>query len=333
MSSTIEHHPDTAELTQSPATAIRQHHHITLCVGDAQEDYDFHTKILGLKSVKKTALYDGTVPIYHLYYGNEIGLESTLVTSFPMRQSGRKARPGTGQIKTLALSVPQSSLDYWEQRLTAHAFAVRRHERFGEDVLTFAHPCGIRYELVGVTDDARLPYSNGDVPSQYAIRGTHGITVSIRELESSAEFMSAGWGARESATEGRFRRYEVGTGGTGRIIDLEVEPDVAQGTWTFGEGAVHHCAFQVDNHDVQSNVKGYLEGLGYTDVSDRKDRGYFDSVYVRTPGGALFEATVSKPDGFAVDEPIGMLGQQFQVPPVFAKQREWIMNYLEPLKY
>ena len=35
---------------------IKRHHHITLNVGGAQEDYDFHTKILGLKSVKKTAL-------------------------------------------------------------------------------------------------------------------------------------------------------------------------------------------------------------------------------------------------------------------------------------
>ena len=44
-----------------------------MCTGNAQEDYDFHTKVLGLKSVKKTALYDGTVPIYHLYYANDHG--------------------------------------------------------------------------------------------------------------------------------------------------------------------------------------------------------------------------------------------------------------------
>ncbi len=30
---------------------IRRHHHLTLSVGGAQEDYDFHTKVLGLKSV------------------------------------------------------------------------------------------------------------------------------------------------------------------------------------------------------------------------------------------------------------------------------------------
>jgi len=36
-----------------PNPHILKHHHITLSVGTAQEDYDFHTKVLGLKSVKK----------------------------------------------------------------------------------------------------------------------------------------------------------------------------------------------------------------------------------------------------------------------------------------
>ena len=64
-----------------------------------------------------------------------------------------------------------------------------------------------------------------------------------------------------------------------------------------------------------------------------KDRGYFDSVYVRTPGGAMFEATVSKPTGFTIDEPIEELGQNFQVPPVFEDRREFLLSYLEPLQY
>ena len=77
----------------------------------------------------------------------------------------------------------------------------------------------------------------------------------------------------------------------------------------YGEGIVHHTAFQVADYDVQSTVKFHLEGLGFTDVSERKDRGYFESIYVRTPGGALFEATVSKPEGFLIDEPYEELGR------------------------
>jgi glyoxalase family protein len=36
--------------------------------------------------------------------------------------------------------------------------------------------------------------------------------------------------------------------------------------------------------------------------------GYFDSIYVRTPAGAPFEATVSKPEGFLIDERYEELG-------------------------
>lgn len=312
---------------------IKRHHHITLNVGGAQEDYDFHTKVLGLKSVKKTALYDGDEPIHHLYYGNDIGDVGTLVTCFPMRQSGRKARKGTGQISTLALSVPQSSLDFWQKHLADHGFEVKRRQRFGEDLLSFSHPCGIEYELVGIADDDRKPHSNGVIPSEYGVRGTHGITVAIRDAESSEEFMHYGWSGQNRRTDGEYIRYEVGAGGTGTIIDFRIEPNTPQGSWAYGEGVTHHCAFEVDDLDVQKVVKFHLEGLGYTDVSDVKDRGYFDSVYVRTPGGALFEATVSKKEGFLIDETYEKLGSGFHVPPVFAHRKDELLEYLEKLVY
>jgi glyoxalase family protein len=313
--------------------AIRRHHHITLCVGGAQEDYDFHTKVLGLKSVKKTALYDGDVPIYHLYYGNDTGLESTLVTSFPMRQSGRVGRRGTNQTRVLMLSVPETALDYWRSRLADHGFDVDDCEVFGEKRLRFTHPCGIEYELVGVADDDRPAHTAGPVPTEFGIHGTHGITVSVRDLDLSADFMTSGWSGHLSLEEGDRARFEVGEGGSGRIVDFVAEPQLDQAGWMYGEGIVHHTAFQVADHGVQASVKSHLEGIGFTDVSDRKDRGYFESICVRTPGGALFEATVSKPEGFLIDEPYEELGRKFQVPPQFAGQREFLISYLEPLEY
>ena len=139
----------------TPGQHVQRHHHITLCTGGAQEDYDFHTQVLGLKSVKKTLLYDGDAPIYHLYYGNDMGDESTLVTSFPMRQSGRKAIKGSGQVSELVLSVPESSLGDWRSRLEERGFGPREDERFGERRLAFQHPCGIDYVLAGISDDVR----------------------------------------------------------------------------------------------------------------------------------------------------------------------------------
>ena len=163
-------------------------------------------------------------------------------------------RPGSGQIKTLALSVPVSSLAFWAKHLESHGFKPEFQERFGEKLLHFAHPCGICYELVGIADDDRKPYSNGVVPSGFGIRGTHGITVSVRELENSSEFMHYGWNGTKTHTDGLFTRYEVGNGGSGAIIDYQVESNLPQGSWAYGEGTVHHCAFEVADLDVQRNV-------------------------------------------------------------------------------
>ncbi|MFM0658082.1 VOC family protein [Paraburkholderia sediminicola] len=312
---------------------IQRHHHITLCVGTAQEDYDFHTKVLSLKSVKKTLIYDGVAPFYHLYYGNDIGEESTLITCFPVAHFGRKGHRGTGQIDALALSVPVSAIPFWAKRLADHGFDVRRSERFGEQVLSFAHPCGIGYELIGIADDARKPYSNGEVPAELAIRGLHTIAVNVRETETSQEFMENGWSAREAARDGKYSRYAFGDGGSGKFVDYVVEPDLPQASWTYGAGIVHHCAFQVADRTVQDKVKANLEGIGFTDTSERKDRGYFESIYVRTPSGAMFEATVSKPEGFMIDEPYEELGTKVQIAPQFESQRATIMESLETLKY
>lgn len=306
-------------------------HHITLNVGTPQEDYDFHTKLLGMRSIKKTALYDGDEPIFHFYYGNDRGEEGSLVTTFPMRQSGRKSHPGSGTIATLSLAVPAPSLPWWEERLRAQGYAAKVSERFGERLISFSHPCGIAYELVGVERDARVANGRGPVPQENGVHGIHGITVSVHDADNTQEFLSDGWTGKRGAEDGRYTRWQVGAGGSSAIIDVRNDPDVKQGSWTYGEGVVHHCAFQVKDLDVQTQVKAHLEGLGYTDVSERKDRGYFDSVYVRTPGGPLFEACVSKPQGFLVDEPEDQLGRALQIPPVFMNRKDALVAHLGPL--
>ena len=308
-----------------PGNCIRGHHHITIATGDAQEDYDFHTKVLGLKNVKKTAFYDGATPIYHLYYGNDLGSESSLITSFPVAHTGVKGKKGTGQISYVALSIPVDAMSFWVERLKNHGFEVEECERFGETYLDFKHPCGVDYALVGVDEDSRVPYSSGPVTSELMIRGTHSVGVSTRDFEFMGEFMELGWGGTRLVEDGNLIRYVVGNQGSGAIVDFVVEPDRKPGSWIVGEGTVHHMAFDVDSHQEQNNLKFYLEGLGYTDVSEVKDRGYFDSIYVRTPSGALFEATVSHNDGFTCDESVDNLGIDVMVSPQLELSREELM--------
>ena len=130
------------------AGTIRGTHHLAFCVGGAHEDYDFHARTLGLKSVKKTVLFDGEIPIYHLYYGNGDGDPPTLLRSFPYRRAGWMGTRGTNRAKRLNLSVPVDARGFWADRLAAHGIETAPQALHGTERLRFAHPCGIEYTLV-----------------------------------------------------------------------------------------------------------------------------------------------------------------------------------------
>jgi glyoxalase family protein len=306
-------------------------HHLTFCVGGAQEDYDFHVRTLGLKSVKKTVLFDGEIPIYHLYYGNAVGDPSTILTAFPYRQAGWMGRRGTNQLRTILLSVPVDSLGFWADRLSGAGIETGQVERFGSPRLEFAHPCGIPYTMVGVDADARAPYDGGGVPGEHAIRGAFGTTTSVREPEPMDFFLREGMNAEHVASDGAHHQYRIGTeDGGGRVLELVEEPSLSQGTWQFGEGTIHHHAFDAGTAENQERLKDHIVGLGFTDVSDVKDRGYFFSVYCRTPGGALFEFAYSRPESFTIDEAADELGTHMCIPPHWEDRRAEI-SQLEPI--
>jgi hydroquinone 1,2-dioxygenase/2,6-dichloro-p-hydroquinone 1,2-dioxygenase/glyoxalase family protein len=145
-------------------------HHITLCTGTAQGDANFFVKVLGMSLVKRTLLYDGAEPVYHLYFSNEFGDPGTLTTCFPWRRTGRKARAGTGQISLISYAVPLDSLDFWQEHLTkSKVRIVQRYERFGQKVLRMEHPeCAtLNFELVEDGADRRIPYRSNYRPTNW----------------------------------------------------------------------------------------------------------------------------------------------------------------------
>jgi len=311
-----------------PATALKGHHHITIGVGKPQEDFDFHTKVLGLKCVKRTLFYDGAMPIYHFYYGNDMGEESTLLTTFPVAHTGVKAKQGVGQVSYVSLSVPESALPYWKERLQAHDLEVTETERFGEKHLDFRSPHDIRLSMVGIADDARAPRTGGPVPPENMIRGTHAYGVKTRDMDFMDEFMEVAWGCRKEADDKNLVRYAMGDGGSGTYTDFEIEPAEKSGSWIVGEGAIHHVAYNCPSREAQDKIKFFVEGMGYTDFSDVKDRGYFDSIYVRTPSGALFEAAVSHDPAFLCNEPYETLGTKVMMSPQIEANQEEVMKII-----
>ena len=307
-------------------------HHITLCTGTAQGDVDFFVKVIGQRFVKRTLFYDGATPIYHLYFADRLGTPGTVMTTFPTRRTGIKGRKGGNQFTTVSYSIPKGSVSWWVRHLADHGIAATEpRERFGEAFVAFEHPdCGIEFEVVEDPTDDRTPWESPYVPLEHAVRGFHSFRASVNEYEDMDFFMKEAWNHEKIGQEGNLYRYRVlGDNAPGKIIDILHEPNRRQGSWTISEGIIHHAAFAVPDLDTQAAVKFDTEGMGFTDFSDRKNRGYFESIYVRTPGGVMFEATHSL--GFTHDEPEDQLGTDLKVSPQFPKdKRELIDSHERP---
>src|SRR3546814_8534963 len=82
----------------------------------AQGDVDLMVKVLGQRLVKRTMFYDGASPVYHLYFGNELGEPGTLYTTFPVRQAGYSGRAGAGQISSVTYTAPLGTLTWWAEQ-------------------------------------------------------------------------------------------------------------------------------------------------------------------------------------------------------------------------
>ena len=310
---------------------IEGSHHVTLSVGGAQEDVDFHVKTLGMKFIKRTVLFDGVTPVYHLYYSNANGDPSSVVTTFPWAQAGLKGKRGTNQAREVLLSIPSTSMDFWHKRLTEHKVGVDNIEVFDQRRLAFRHPSGIEYVFVGNDNDPREGFTGHGVPLEHAIHGIHGVGMHVTTPERMVDFANDTFFSQgRISEEGDRAAFQVGNEKFGNHVELTANRSEDQGTWHYGAGTYHHFAWNLDNLKNQDEVKFDIEGAGYTDISELKDRKYFKSVYVRTPGGALFELAVTHEDGgWDCDESPQELGTRFQLPNQFEHRRTEIFEQLE----
>ena len=310
---------------------IDGYHHVTLSVDGAQEDHDFYTGALGLKSIKKTVLFDGELPVYHLYYGNETGDPSTIITTFPYRKLGIYGKRGTNQSKIIQVSVPRGSADFWVNRLGEHGLKASKIDRFGKTRVAVEHPCGIPHELVETSEaeDNRRPTTVGGVGPEHGVKGIYGVGIAVFDKSSMDDFLTVGLDFKGQGDDGDALAFSLPSSGPGGMVEVLHEPNSPQGTWTLSGGTIHHMAMNTQTEENQLKLKAHLEGLGFTDVSDQKDRNYFKSCYVRSPGGALFELAFSYGAGWAKDEPEDALGQVLQFPPWFEHRKEEMAAQLE----
>jgi glyoxalase family protein len=266
-------------------------HHVTAIAGEPQRNVDFYVGVLGLRMVKKTVNFDdpGT---YHLYYGNGAGSPGTVMTFFPWAGTPH-GRIGSGQLTVTSFSILATSLGYWTERLVEGGVRFEKPEdRFGETILRFPDPDGLRLELVAAADDGREGWSDGPAPAEHAVRGFHHVMLTVADPSRTAKLMTDTLGFWQTGeAEGR-TRYEAGEGGPGNTVDLADGTGFPRGT--MGVGTVHHVAFRVPDDETQLALREEVAALGYN-VTPVLDRNYFRSIYFREPGGILFEIATDPP--------------------------------------
>jgi len=302
-------------------------HHITAIAGDAQKNFNFYSKILGLRFIKKTVNFDdpGT---YHFYFGDEVGSAGTILTFFPWGDGIPQGRRGAGMATEIGYSVPKGSLEFWMERFEKYNVIYNKPaEKFGERYLTFIDPDGLKLELTEVEADIRKPWTTDEVGADAALRGFHHITLTLNSLEGTARILTDVFGYRLAATEVTRHRFVTDAVENAAIVDIVELKDEKRGH--VANGTVHHVAFRVLNDDVLMHFREKVAAAGLS-ITPQIDRNYFHSLYFREPGGVLFEIATDNP-GFMVDEALEDLGKGLKLPAQYESRREDIEAHLIPI--
>lgn len=302
-------------------------HHITAIAGEAQHNYNFYAKTLGLRFVKKTVNFDdpGT---YHFYFGNEQGAPGTILTFFPWTHVKRGVN-GNGMATEIGYSVPAGSLDFWkarfEQQKVKHG---QLTERFGEAILPFQDPDGLELNLIVPTaNDKRIAWETDEVKSDAATKGFHSILLRVRDIDPTAKVLTEVFGYKLLKQEGNYYRFITDAIDNASIVDIlqdvNGKPGIVAG------GTNHHVAFRVKNDEILMKFRDKVVAHGLH-ITPKIDRNYFFSLYFREPNGILFEIATDNP-GFAVDEDPAELGMHLKLPVQYEPQRPQIEKHLPVL--
>ena len=311
-------------------------HHVTAVTGQVKRNKDFYTQLLGLRLVKKSVNQDDT-SAYHLFYADKLGSPGTDLTFFDWPQTGPDRRGTDSITRTLFRVNGRAALDYWGQRFTEHGVQHGAIEQFaGRDGLRFEDFEGQRLALVddgGAAFEGEV-WDGAGVPVQFALRGFHGVTLSVPNHEQYAPIFTTlmEWEAvgqhpsLENPAE-MVTIYALDGGGPGKEVWVHEQP--GGGPAFLGAGGVHHVAYRLSDDEEQ---QAWLQRLARYSVrnSGVVDRFWFRSVYFRISNGILFELATDGP-GFGVDEPMERLGEKLVLPPFLEPQRKEIEAGLVPV--
>lgn len=294
--------------------AIQRIHHISAIVGDPRENIAFYEGILQLKFVKQTVNFDDP-ETYHLYYGNETADVGTTMTFFHWQNENR-GRVGSGQVGRIAFRIPKGSMAYWNERLTGFNIDFTVSRLFLAPTIELEDPHGLAIALVESTIEKETP----------SILGFHGTMLLSSQPKQTIETLRDDLGLvleQEDAEVAHL--FTVGKEKHHIIVPKERLP-----RGRFGVGTVHHIAWSVPTKEVHRDWQTYLYEAGYN-VTEIKDRQYFDAIYFAEKGHVVFELATDGP-GFTLNESFEELGTRLMLPPQYEYMRSHLEQLLPPLR-
>lgn len=323
-------------------------HHVSALTGQASDNLRFYTDVMGLRLVLKTVNQDDPSS-YHLFYGDETGSPGTDLTFFDVPHA-RAQRPGHGLITGTSLRVRgQDVLEAWANRLDEHDVRhTALHERAGRSALTLYDEEGQTLHLVNDANETdrvpdTSPWTDGPVPAAMAIQGLGPVEITVANLEPTRRVLADVLSFTERRTydvespadvdrpipapsdEGEAVVFDTGPGGVAAELHVIERPNDPQG-W-LGAGGVHHLALRTPNSETIRAWRERIADAGL-DITPVIDRYYFESAYVREPGGILIEIATDTGAPFPLDEAAeGMLS----LPPEMEPNRAAIEQGLTPV--
>lgn len=310
-------------------------HHVSALTNDIKGNHDFYTGVMGMRLVKKTVNQDDP-SMYHLFYADALGSPGTDMTFFDMPQAAREHRGNRSISRTTFRVNGEASLNYWANRLTEHGV---KHSgvitRDGRLHIDFEDKDGFVASLV---DDGGVgeshPWEKSPVPAEHQIRGLGYSAITVQNLAPTHEFLTNVFNLTAARTyphpdapEHSVHVYRMNAEGPAAEVHVAVRPDLPRAK--YGSGGVHHVALRIPDYEQYHQWTKRLEDTGMA-FSGEVDRYFFRSLYIREPGGILFELATDGP-GFHHDEPLETMGQSLALPPFLEPHRGKIEPMLRPL--
>jgi len=310
---------------------IKGIHHVTAITSSAEKNYEFFTYVLGMRLVKKTVNQDD-IQTYHLFFADDTGSPGTDMTFFDF-PGIPKGVHGTNEIAKTSFRVPSdAAIEYWLNRfdrLNIDHSGIK--EQFGKKTLSFTDFDDQQYQLISDEKNKGMasgtPWQKGPIPLEYAITGLGPIFIRIANFDYFKEMLEKVLLFKEIAQEGSFHLFEVGEGGNGAQIIVEMNEEMPYSRQ--GYGTVHHAAFRVDGKTDLDEWNKRLRSFGFQ-TSGFVDRYFFGSLYSRVATQILFELATDGP-GFMGDEPYETLGEKLSLPPFLEPKREQIEKMVRPI--